>query len=73
MRLQSKGRVLRLICFNVERREAFLKLGFQFLIRLGPFLDSRPVSEHGVTFCCGNDPLYAKKTVPMNIPCFQVI
>ena len=27
--------------------------GFQFLIRLGLFLDSRPVSEHGVTFCCG--------------------
>ena len=36
--------------------EAFLQLGFQFLIRLGPFLDSRPVSGHGVTFLRGNDP-----------------
>ena len=27
--------------------------GFQFLMRLGLFQDSRPVSEHGVTFCCG--------------------
>ena len=35
--------------------EAFLQLGFQSLIWLGPFLDSRPVSEHGVTFFCGND------------------
>ena len=25
-------------------------------MRLGPFLDSRPVSGHGVTFFRGNDP-----------------
>ena len=40
---------------GLAAEEAFLQLGFPFLIGLGPFLDSRPVSGHGVTFLRGND------------------
>ena len=48
------GSIIRWLRENLPSDVA-LKLGFQALIRLGPFLDSRPVSEHGVTFLRGND------------------